>query len=65
MSSAVAARTGRSDATVEPMVDPPASAPNRMLDRGRPIAFAMSWVSKAPEAPTSVPATIISVFPRT
>ena len=40
-----------------PSVEPPLSAPNRMLATERPIALAISRVRNVPDAPTSVPAT--------
>ncbi len=40
-----------------PSVEPPLSAPNRMLATERPMARAISRVRNVPEAPTSVPAT--------
>ena len=49
--------TGRSQASPAPSVEPPLSAPNRMLATERPIARAISRVRNVPEAPTRVPAT--------
>ena len=48
--------TGRSDAVPPPRVEPPRTAPKRMLKTERPIASAISLVSNVPAAPTSVPA---------
>ena len=49
--------TGRSLIVVAPRVEPPLSAPNRMLVTERPMARAISRVSRVPAEPTSVPAT--------
>src|SRR3954462_13655733 len=54
-SSGPAERTGRSDASPEPSVEPPLSAPNRMLTTERPIAVAISLVRNVPDAPTPGP----------
>jgi hypothetical protein len=65
MSLGLAERTGRTPSTVEPNVDAPRSAPNRILPTERPIACAINRVSSVPAAPTSVPATSSSVLPST
>ena len=49
--------TGRSLTSPPPSVEPPFSAPNRVLPSERPIAVAISLVSRVPAAPTRVPAT--------
>ena len=64
-SSGPADFTGRSDASPPPSVEPPLSAPNRMLATERPMALAISRVRNVPEAPTSVPATSSSVLDST
>ena len=64
MSSAFALFTGRSEASPEPSVEPPLSAPNMMLATERPMAPAISRVRNVPEAPTSVPATSSRVLDR-
>ena len=56
-SSGLADFTGRSEATPAPSVEPPLSAPKRMLATERPMALAISSVRNVPEAPTRVPAT--------
>ena len=64
-SSGPADRTGRSEASPPPSVEPPLSAPNRMLATERPIALAISRVRNVPDAPTRVPATSSSVLDST
>ena len=64
-SSGPAELTGRSQATPAPSVEPPLSAPKRMLATERPIARAISRVRNVPDAPTRVPATSSSVLEST
>jgi hypothetical protein len=64
MSSALADFTGRVLSTVAPSVEPaPPRAPNRIAVTRRPMACAISRVSREPAAPTSVPATRSRVLP--
>ena len=64
MSSGPADFTGRLEASPAPSVDPPFSAPKRMLATERPIALAISRVRNVPEAPTRVPPTSSTVLAR-
>ena len=57
--------TGRSLTVTAPSVEPPCSAPNRVLNSDRPIALAINRVSRVPAAPTRVPATSSRVFSST
>src|SRR3954447_6669492 len=62
-SSTVPVRTDRSapSAATTAVVGVAVMAPKRMFVSGRPIALLISCVSKVPDAPTSVPATMSSV----
>ena len=53
------------EATVEPAVEPPRNAPNRIPETLRPIADAIARVRMVPDAPTSVPATTSSTLSST
>ena len=57
MSVGPALLTGRSTAEAVAVEAFAVNAPNNVEVRGRPIAFAINWVNKVPDAPTSVPAT--------
>ena len=51
--------------SVEPALEPPRNAPNRMPVTPRPIAAAITSVRMVPLAPTRVPATTSSTLPST
>jgi hypothetical protein len=67
MSSALAERTVRSPAAPSARATLPAvpNAPNTMLASDRFIALPIIWVSRLPDAPTSVPEMMSTLFERT